>query len=773
MMTMNASRAMRGPRARHCGWLLTGLALLGGGGWTMATAQDVVAAGESHSCAVVFGGLQCWGRNDDGQLGNGTTTESRGARPVLLDGTVTAVAAGGSHHTCAIVTGALICWGSDASGELGDGRAGGWSTTPAPVLGLDGGVTAVAAGKNHTCAVINGGLKCWGSNGSGQLGTDSDPGQLYPTPMDVFTAGGGVTAVAAGDSHTCAVVNGKVQCWGFNSNGQLGTGDQINSPTPVSVAGISEIVVGVAAGKSHTCALLDTGGVQCWGHNGDGQLGDNSFNESWVPVTVYRYTFTVPPDPIPLSGALAITAGGAHTCAATSSGAYCWGANGLGQLGVGSTENYPFGRPVSTPGTDMTSVSAGYEHTCAVANGAVVCWGSDEFGQLGYAAASPYVPTPAASMTDFYHASHISAGRLHGCVANNGGAFCWGYNALGQLGTGTFVNSASPQGVSGLGVGSGIVATAAGVFHSCAMRTFDVKCWGYNGYGQLGNGSLGSASTPVSVAGLSDPVSIATGRNHTCAARSSGSVQCWGSNEHGQLGDNTSNDSPLPVTVMIGDQAPVPLSGATAVTAGYAHNCAPVNGGAYCWGVNGNGQLGNNSQTDSHRAVPVVGLGPDSTVTMISAGFGHTCAVVGAAVQCWGDNNNGQLGNGTDDDSMTPVGVSGLTGSVSAVTSGDTHTCAVVDDGVQCWGSNQYGQLGTGSFNSSSVPVTALPPGSGVTAVTAGQNYTCAISTANGATTTRCWGNGMLGRLANGELGYKDVPVSVIDRIFAHGFGGD
>lgn len=468
-MTTNASYVMRRFESRHCGWLLAGLMLFGGGSGTVASAQDVIAAGDRHSCALVYGRLQCWGNNNRGQLGNGTTTASTVPTPVAttLDSTVTAAAAG-EYHTCAIVDGGLMCWGYNGDGQLGNDTPAG-STTPLPVSDLDSGVTAVAAGSYRTCAVVGGGLKCWGNNANGQLGT----GDTYSsaTPMDVFDPGSGVTAVAAGLYHTCAVVSSEVLCWGNNVNGELGTGDQQESLTPILVSGPISNAVGIAAGYAHSCAVLDTGGSNCWGYNGSGQLGDGSFNLSLVPVTVYRDSFSFPP----LLGATAITAGGYHTCAATSSGAYCWGYNMSGQLGVSSTADSGFARPVSGLGAEVTAVAAGGRHTCAVASDEVLCWGSDEFSQLGDAGASPYVAAPDAPMPGAFNG--VSAGGLHGCAVSAGGVYCWGSNRYGQLGTGTFTNSSMPQPVSGLNLG--FVTAAAGGSHSCGMNSGgEVTCWG-------------------------------------------------------------------------------------------------------------------------------------------------------------------------------------------------------------------------------------------------------------------------------------------------------
>jgi len=756
---MNASQVMNGFTSTHCGWLLGGLILIGSGSSTVAFAQDVVAAGGGHSCAVLSGQLQCWGSNDYGQLGNGTTTASVMPKPVTgINGTITAIAAG-SGHTCAVVDGGLKCWGANERGQLGTGNTNP-SAVPVQVFPPGSAVTAVATSPSHTCAVVGGGLKCWGDNAYGQLGIGNIDPDPSPVPMNVFSPGAGVTSVAAGHSHSCAVTNGEVRCWGHNSNGQLGTNNYNDSPWPV-VSGPITNAAGVAAGAAHSCALLNTGGAQCWGANGNGQLGNDTFAPSPVPVTVYAHLIA-PPQPVPLSGATAITAGNYHTCATTSGAPYCWGFAGYGQLGVNSSEDSNFARSVDI-GYPAAAVAAGGAHTCAVASGVAFCWGNNESGQLGNAAASPYVPVPALSITGF---QRVSAGYRHGCATSAGGAYCWGWNSEGQLGTGTFANSAIPQGVSQLGPGSSVRLMAAGDYHSCAwMDTgVGVNCWGDNPYGQLGNNTSTDSTTPVVVAGLGNIESLSAGALHTCVARSDGGVQCWGNNAYGQLGNDTSDHSSVPVNVMIATF--VPLSGATEVTSGRSHNCAVVNAGAFCWGLNVSGQLGNGSTDNSDRAAAVVGLSADSSVTKMSAGGSHTCAVVNEEVQCWGWNAAGQLGNAANDDSNTPVPVSGLDSGVASVASGGAHTCAVLDGGVQCWGDNAYGQLGDGSFLGSNVPVTALPPGSGIDKISAGGDYTCATSTATN--TTWCWGNGMFGRLANGKLGYEDVPVEVA--IFGNGF---
>ncbi|MFM1751820.1 MAG: hypothetical protein RL119_782 [Actinomycetota bacterium] len=248
----------------------------------------------------------------------------------------------------------------------------------------------------------------------------------------------------------------------------------------------------------------------------------------------------------------------------------------------------------------------------------------------------------------------IAAGEEHTCAIVNGGAKCWGSNSHGRLGNGTTTNSLVPVDVSGLGLGSGVTAIAAGVDHTCAIVSGAAKCWGRNYAGQLGNGTTATSSLPVQVLGLDSGVTaIAAGYGHTCAIVS-GVAKCWGSNSSGQLGNDSTTASRVPVDVLnLG-------SGVTAIAAGAGYTCAIVSSGAAkCWGSNGDGELGNGDNTTSR--VPVQVLGLSSGVTAIAAGFYHTCAIVSGAAKCWGYNADGQLGDDTTLDRLEPVSVLYLT----------------------------------------------------------------------------------------------------------------
>jgi alpha-tubulin suppressor-like RCC1 family protein len=360
-------------------------------------------------------------------------------------------------------------------------------------------------------------------------------------------------------------------------------------------------------------------------------------------------------------------------------------------------------------------------------------------------------------------AESISGGSFHTCALTTAGSVkCWGRNGLGELGDGTNISSATPVDVVGLG--SGIAAVSAGGLHSCALTTSGaVKCWGENQYGQLGDGTNTYSTTPVNVVGLGSGIAtVSAGAGHSCAVTTAGAVKCWGSNAIGQLEDGTNANSTTPVEVVgLG-------SGVATVSAGGAHSCAVTTTGAVkCWGINGSGApgfgiglLGDGTTADSSTPVDVLGLG--SGVTTVSAGDGHSCAVTTAgAVKCWGDNDSGDLGDGTITNSVAPVDVVGLGSGVTAVSAGWSHTCAVTTAGaVKCWGgSPYYGVLGDGATGQSSTPVDVLGLGSGVATVAAGAVHSCVVTTAGAV---NCWGDNSNGQLGDGTTTAADMPVAAI-----------
>jgi alpha-tubulin suppressor-like RCC1 family protein len=356
-----------------------------------------------------------------------------------------------------------------------------------------------------------------------------------------------------------------------------------------------------------------------------------------------------------------------------------------------------------------THISAGYTHTCALTSaGGVKCWGDNAAGDLGDGTATQRLtPVDVVGLSSGVTAISASITGYHTCALTSaGGVKCWGANAWGELGDGTTTNSSTPVDVVGLS--SGVMAISAGGIHTCALTSAGgVMCWGDNTYGELVDGTTAWSSTPVDVVGLSSGVTaISAGFEHTCALTSAGGVKCWGWNGAGDLGDGTTTDSWTPVDVF------GLSSGVTAISSGGEFTCALTSaGGVKCWGYNGSGELGDNTNYDQ-RLTPVDVVGLSSGVTAISAGFEHTCALTSAGgVKCWGDNANGDLGDGTATQRLTPVDVVGLSSGVMAISAGGFHTCALTSaGGIKCWGDNSYGELGDGTTAWSSTPVDVVWP---------------------------------------------------------------
>ena len=367
-------------------------------------------------------------------------------------------------------------------------------------------VSAITAGIGQTCALTSSaGLQCWGYNRDGELGDGTTTSRAVPVAVSGLS--GGVSAASARATHTCALRTvGGVECWGANGDGQLGDGTTTSSSTPVAVAGLSSGVETIAAGDDHTCVVTSAGGVKCWGANGDGQLGDGTTTGSAAPVQVSGLH----------NGVSAITAGSSHTCALTDVGAVkCWGLGSGGQLGDGTTTSSSIPVAVTGLSSGVKTITAGLGFTCAVTSaGAVKCWGDNVAGQLGDGTTGDSsVPVSVSGLTS--GVSAIAAGEDHTCAVTNGGsAECWGFNGVGQLGDATTLNSSVPVPVSGLT--SGVSAITAGDDHTCALtRAGGVKCWGYNADGELGTGTnlgpqqctlasgpLACSTTPVQVSGL-------------------------------------------------------------------------------------------------------------------------------------------------------------------------------------------------------------------------------------------------------------------------------
>ncbi len=292
------------------------------------TDANRVCSGYKHSCAVRLDGtVACWGFNLNGQLGDGNTS-SRSAVPVVVDLKAVSQIACGGNFTCAVTrAGGVSCWGGNGSGQLGNGTSGGGSAIPVATKLTT--AASIAAGEKHACAVLTTGrVACWGANESGQLGTGSTSPELEPRELPPSLPD--VAEIAAGQAFTCARTVGKgVKCFGANNAGQLGT----NSLTPttsssaLTVQGVAD-AVSIAAGNEHACVAQASGKVVCWGSNARGQLGNGVIADGGIAANPLAVTV------VGVTDAVTVGAGGLHTCAANSATTVkCWGANDLGQIG--------------------------------------------------------------------------------------------------------------------------------------------------------------------------------------------------------------------------------------------------------------------------------------------------------------------------------------------------------------------------------------------------------------------------------------------------------
>ncbi|ATQ70384.1 chromosome condensation regulator RCC1 [Methylosinus trichosporium OB3b] len=336
----------------------------------------------------------------------------------------------------------------------------------------------------------------------------------------VNALGGAQTSLSLGLAHACALASPSgVECWGWNKYGQLGDGATTDH-LPAPVTGLTKRVVALAVGGVHSCALTVEGAVICWGENSLGQLGGPTPDRA-QPA----------PTPVPglSSGVIAIASGSYHSCAVTEAGAiFCWGRNVEGQIGNGvDLETFAPPTRVGGPAEIYTDVAGGASHSCGLTNaGAVLCWGQG-FGK---------VPTPVAKLGSGVVA--LTAGSYHDCALTKAGAVqCWG----------PAWNAGAPTPVAGLS--SGVVAISSGSGHDCALlRDGGVRCWGYNQYGQLGDGTTTDRTIPTPVLNLgAAAVAIAAGFDFSCALLSTRAVKCWGYNEVGEIGDGGVTNQPLPV----------------------------------------------------------------------------------------------------------------------------------------------------------------------------------------------------------------------------------
>ena len=523
-----------------------------------------IAAGSADTCAILTGGdLKCWGGNSVGQLGTGDTVNhpapvqvagvTSGAQQVTL----------GQGFGCAIISTAVptaFCWGdSGGDGELGTGSFSLQSPVPVPVFGLTSSPTGLAtgpaelsAGANHACvAMQTSEIECWGQGNFGNLGDGSTADRAIPT-VTIGMNNQPVYSVSAGTSTGCAITafgGLNVSCWGEDA----GDGSPVSTvhTSAVAVTGLPAGGVSQVSAAFGGCAVTLLGGLgtgaDCWGDNSKGELGNNTTTDATSAVKVKK-----------LSAVQAVTTSDWHACALAHQGeVLCWGYNSNGQLGDGTTTDRHTPVPVTGLPAKAAQVEAGGRHTCALLiDGTVWCWGKGGNGELGNGSTSdssvPVEVTGLPPTAQIAIGGTQISGNSSCALTVAGGVFCWGWNASGQLGDGNTTDSDIPVAVTGLG--SGVLAIANDGSTACAITTAAMaSCWGDNSVGELGDGAIGgNVTTPVAVSGFTPLGGAIDSENagSVCGINLGGTAVCWGWNGDGQLGDGSTTNTGVPTPVL-------------------------------------------------------------------------------------------------------------------------------------------------------------------------------------------------------------------------------
>ena len=786
-----------------------------------------IAAGADHSLALDSdGALYAWGSNAYGQLGNGTTTNSSVPVAVKIAGTplagktIVQIAAGANHNMVLTSDGAVYTWGWNYHGQLGNNTKTNSNTIVAvqtistPIAGKK--IVKIAAGQGHSLALTDDGMVyAWGRNDTGQLGNNATTDAMLPvavtvtgTPMSNKT----IVEIASGARHSLAIdSSGKVYAWGHNGSGQLGNNSTVNALTPVAVQAPADKNIIQVSGSgwlgASSSALASDGTVYSWGRGFDGQLGDGTNNDSSVPVITTINLVDTPSTPTHVMAKPGDTTAIISWQAPIVSGGQNITGYVLQYQAVGASSWTTIN--VAAAATSHTITGLTNDQTYRIRLAAKITAGTGDFSNVVLVTphakptitnVSPAIGPVAGGQnvtltgTNFILKSKKIMQTVNGngyslALSADGTVYTWGRNEYGQLGNGvTATNSPVPVAVKTAGTpmeGKTIVQISAKVWYALALASDGtVYSWGFNSWGQLGNGTSGTAnnaSAPVAVKTAGTPmegktiVQVAAGATHSLALATDGTIYAWGKNEYGQLGNDSTTNSPVPVAVKT---AGTPMDGKTIIQihAGYEHSLALASDGTvYAWGRNNSGQLGKNDATDTHIPAAVQTLGTPmagKVIVQLAAGNSQSMALASdGTVYTWGWNQYGQLGNGTTTNSRIPVAVvttgTPLAGkTISQIAAGNAHALAMTDDGaIYSWGWNQYGQLGNNSTINSSLPVivktTGTPlAGKMITQIASGGSPNSLVLANDGTMYT--WGWGQHGQLGNGTIGTDaKTPLAV------------
>ena len=727
------------------------------GAWTEVKGLGnvtAIAAGTLHSAALKPDGtVWTWGANQQGQLGEGTLAER--AAPGVVPGltNVTMISAGWAFTLAVRADGTVWTWGSNWNGIApGEGRR--ILAEPVQVQGLSG-IEAVAVYRNRGYAKDNQGrFWVWGSSDRRENGAITE---LSGT--DVAQLAARVTR-QLGDNAQTPSLQSEWQASLVRVTGSTIQVIQKDAENHFAFNGtVTDVDWGWAVAMITTPPAAESASTNSIGHPLTGAAGNAKDNASQVAAArIIR--------PLTIAGTAVgkLVASQTHALVANANGTACgMGRNEYGELGDGTTVDRwtPAQMTTETGLTGISKVATGWLHSVALkSDGTIWAWGYNGYGALGDGTTTDKV-TPFPGGGSLTGLVDVAAGQYHSAaLRNDGTVWAWGYNAYGQLGDGTTTGKTTPVQVILL---SGVIEIAAGENHTMALKSDGtVWAWGYNGYGQLGNGTTTSASSPVQVSGLTGVTRIAAGTYFSMALKSDGTVWTWGYNGYGNLGDGGTTSSSSIVTVS-------GLTNAIDIAAGDYHALAvKSDGSVWAWGYNAYGQLGNGTTVNQSTAVQVSQPTGFANLTGVAAGSYFSIALKNdGTLWTWGHNDYGQLGIGTTNDNSIPAQSSACTGLPTSTTTaspwsarlsaGQTHTVAIKPDGsVWGWGLNEYGELGDGTTITHFTPVASVI--TGATQISTGWYHTLALKTDR---SVWAWGYNGYGNLGDGTTSDRVTPVPV------------
>jgi alpha-tubulin suppressor-like RCC1 family protein len=684
-------------------------------GWTQISYNGGTSAaiGNDGYGSQLNGFLWMWGFNGNGQLGDGTTVDKSSPVQTIAGGLDWKSVSVGQSHTTSIKTdGTLWVWGDNAAGQLGNNSTTNTSV-PTQLLGreiLEGVVTQVAASGFSGAAIKNDNtLWVWGLTGSSSN-----------VPIQNVMGGTDWSQTSGGFYHTAAIkLDGTLWLWGNDNYGQLGDGSNSYPPSPVQTIAGGTNWKQVSCGYQHTAAVKTDGTLWMWGRNDLGQLGDDSTTHKSSPVQT-----------IATGTDWSQVACGRHYTAAikTDGTLWMWGQDNYGQLGDADIANKSSPGQTVAGGTNWSQVAAnGGRHGAAIKNdGTLWTWGFNSSGQLGNGTGIS-AGSPAQTISGGTNWSQVSCGYNNTmAIKADGTLWVWGDNTGGYLGDGSNTNRSSPIQTI-IGGTTWQAVSCGGTGNTLAVKTDgSIWSWGWNGNGQLGNGTTTPTTAPAHNAPTPTWLHSSGGYLHTAAIKPDHSLWVWGNNTYGQLGNGTTASESNPIQTTAGG------TNWKQVSCGYHHTAAiHLDGSLWTWGENSAGQLGNGTTVNTSNPIQTIGGG--NNWKFVVCGHHHTAAIKNdGTLWLWGDNTAGQLGDGTTVGTSSPTQtiLGGFTW--KAVACGTDHTAAVKTDGTTwAWGNNFNGQLGNGVTVNSSAPVQNTMGGHNWKQVTCGGDITGAITFAD------------------------------------------